>query len=129
MKFWEAMKEMQDHKNIRCKNWDQGHYLSYGRLSTHPYNVFTFSEDSKFKFQQYFKHEDIDAEWEIYQEPELYYQWRVDSGALVGQGRLLTGEECAEVPKGKNLVASQKHAGPWVKTAYGFEKTKDWKQF
>ena len=58
MKFWEAVREMQDGKKIRRKTWDDGDYIymNYGELID--------ERDKQYSINYVFN----DDEWEIYDE-------------------------------------------------------------
>lgn len=67
MKFWEAMKALEEGKKVRGKSWDQDLWADSD--STRIY--FTFSSASK-------------EEWEIYAEPEKMYSFME---AIEGMGK------------------------------------------
>ena len=56
MKFWEAMKEMQNGKKVRKKTWDENCYL----IMKDNYIVDEWDDD-KITFS-------LDGDWEIYEE-------------------------------------------------------------
>ena len=59
MKFWEAMKEMQNGKKVRKADWKEGKYLCLDK----EYNI----EDEKGHYSKLFCVGDKD-DWEIYEE-------------------------------------------------------------
>lgn len=61
MKFWEAMREMQENgKNVRCKRWDPQYEWHLGDDINLPDGC---------------DWEDVLYEWEIYEEPEKTYSF------------------------------------------------------
>lgn len=125
MKFWEAMKALEeDGKKVRKVG--QNNYLYYNRdRSKGPYGVCTNDGGNAYIYEF-----DQDS-WEIVEEPELYWQWRFSTGkileSLFTQDKIKVGQDEANIKYSRVFI--EKHAGPWIKTENGFKKTDNWEQF
>jgi len=113
MKFWEAMKVLEEGKKIRPVSWKKEHYLKKYKG--------TIVDQSGDFFTELF-HCMPSETFEIVEEPELYWQWITRDGKIIPS--LLT-----EKQQGPIAYDSYKFAGPWIKTEDGFKKAGNWEQF
>jgi uncharacterized protein YfaT (DUF1175 family) len=105
MKFWEAMKALQEGKKVKPKHWTLKSNDSYYDINSNLGNRFNIWSS------------DLEVEWEILEDPALYWQWRDCSGSI------------SAFYREDQIEGQEKHAGPWIKTANGFEKAENWEQF
>jgi len=106
--FWEAMKALEEGKKVRNEGMAIGEYVH---------------RQSSFRI---FKSDVGKDDWEIVEEPELYWQWR-------RRGIPIQGGRIDQIKNIRLIVGTvdelEKHAGPWIKTKDGFEKHETWEQF
>lgn len=115
MKFWEAMKALQEGKKVKPAHWD----------SLEKDNIYS-KENFKTRFNIWTS--DLHSEWEIVEKrEELYWQWRNKKDFKVRETLMSDYDLLHYADSYKGLY--EKHAGPWIKTENGFKKHKTWEQF
>ena len=117
MKFWEAMKALQEGKKVKYSKWD------YGFIQLNEYGVIVDECKAHIEWAVILN---ISEEWEIVEEPEFYWQWICISDHALNEGRIVQ-----YLKKEKDVINRSyvKFAGPWVKTEEGFKKHETWEQF
>jgi len=115
MKFWEAMKASHEGKKVRRKDKPLRIYISTdgGILRKLDDELIDLASHSN-------------AEWEIIEEPELYWQWRHQTAKSFKVDKHFRTKHQAQ---NCYVYTYEKHAGPWIKTENGFEKHETWEQF
>jgi len=111
LNFWEAMKALEEGKKVRAISWSKGQYIKLSSSKT------LITEEGYDYFDAYFFGDLVDCYWEIVEEPELYWQWRDNSGSI------------SAFYRADQIEGQEKHAGPWIKTENGFKKADNWEQF
>jgi len=105
MKFWQAMKALEEGKKIRGFDWDEGHFIVM-------LNGVVFDNDSNETRLEIRSEQFIEKDWELFEEVEELWQWRYneqDRGWFLCT-RLLT-ESGAKAYF--NPSVHEKHAGPF----------------
>lgn len=111
MQFWEAMKALEEGKKVRHCGWGLDRYADIDNTDLNLF--YTIGNTSS-------KNNYLDG-WEIVEEPELYWQWRIKRSGVINRAGLQK-----EV---KGIDQLEKHAGPWIKTEDGFKKADNWEQY
>lgn len=112
MKFWEAMRELEEGKRVTHLSFNDREYLYLDR----DYGFIRDESDLRIDFEDVYAGDG----WEIFKQPELYWQWRTPD-----LGRILNGGDLSIM----GIHDCEKHAGPWIKTEDGFKKADNWEQF
>lgn len=86
MKFWEAIKALEDGNKIRCKDWPGGYYL-YAQLNVYDERILVDEE-----CRAIFSAIHVDKEWEIYQDPVKTYSF-MESMELLKEGKKVKRKE------------------------------------
>jgi len=114
MKFWEAMKALEEGKRIKGLDWNHDQYIFINDqgmiIMENGEDFFTehdFSNLTQVPFEL------------LKKEPDLYWQWRCRTEGKIT--RIL------REPSGI-IGYGEKHAGPWIKTEDGFKKHETWEQ-
>jgi|GEM_PF-5418480 len=122
MKFWEAMRALEEGKAVT--RTPESYIYKYVNNKVHPRirlkRMILGTDVGEWMHDKVFTSLDTEADdWEIAEEPDLYWQWRTKSGIILHYGGFFTF----------SIHDSQKHAGPWIKTENGFKKHETWEQY
>ena len=119
MKFHEAMKALEEGKKVRGPSWPKGEYIM---SPSKPEGLIMDNFGNPANANCFH----VSPLWEIYEEPELYWQW-----ASMDNCQISAFLETEEKFSGRNNQETTyyKFAGPWIKTEDGFRKHETWEQF